>query len=148
MLDECTVRAVRKIRRPNIHDGRLLITYSINLVELGNVHEACMVSLVHEACMVSLVHGACMVSLVTGMGRVWSDWCMVSLVHGACMVSLVTGMGRVWSAWCMVSLVHGACMVSLVTGMRRVWSSMEVSKRSVNRGYHVYKVGLDDLPWV
>ena len=23
---------------------------------------------------------------------------------------------------------------------------MEVSKRSVNRGYHVYKVGLDDLP--
>ena len=97
MLDECTVRAVRKIRRPNIHDGRLLITYSINLVELGNVHEAC----------------------------------MVSLVHG-----------------CMVSLVHGACMVSLVTGMGRVWSSMEVSKRSVNRGYYVYKVGLDDLPWV
>ena len=28
MLDECAVRAVRKIRRPKIHDGRLLITYS------------------------------------------------------------------------------------------------------------------------
>ena len=140
MLDECTVRAVRKIRRPNIHDGRLLITYSINLVELGNVHEACMVSLVH-GCMVSLVHGACMVSLVHGcMVSLVHGACMVSLVHGACMVSLVHGA-------CMVSLVHG-CMVSLVTGMGRVWSSMEVSKRSVNRGYHVYKAGLDDLPWV
>ena len=30
MLDECAVRAVRKIRRPKIHDGRLLITYSIS----------------------------------------------------------------------------------------------------------------------
>ena len=28
MLDECAVRAVRKIRSPKIHDGRLLITYS------------------------------------------------------------------------------------------------------------------------
>ena len=31
MLDECAVRAVRKIRRPKIHDGRLLITYSSSI---------------------------------------------------------------------------------------------------------------------
>ena len=34
MLDECAVRAVRKIRRPKIHDGRLLITYSSNDVRV------------------------------------------------------------------------------------------------------------------
>ena len=32
MLDECAVRAVRKIRRPKIHDGRLLITYSTKTI--------------------------------------------------------------------------------------------------------------------
>ena len=34
MLDECAVRAVRKIRSPKIHDGRLLITYSTTLTHL------------------------------------------------------------------------------------------------------------------
>ena len=37
MLDECAVRAVRKIRSPKIHDGRLLITYS-SLQTLAHVH--------------------------------------------------------------------------------------------------------------
>ena len=92
MLDECTVRAVRKIRRPNIHDGRLLITYSINLVELGNVHEACMVSLVH-GCMVSLVYGHLGVwvygqlgAWVYGQLGAWGVYGQLGNGHGACMV--------------------------------------------------------------
>ena len=39
MLDECAVRAVRKIRRPKIHDGRLLITYSSGTQAEAVVHK-------------------------------------------------------------------------------------------------------------